>query len=243
MNTLYFDCTMGAAGDMLLGALFALCPMPDLFLHAFDALQLPGVALVAQPVTQAGCTGVHMCVTIDGHEETQHPHSHRTLSDVQKILQYLPVSDWVKAQTNAIYNRIAQSEAAAHQMPVSLVHFHEVGALDAIADIVGVSMLLEQLSPAQILASPISTGRGKVTCAHGTLPVPAPATAYLLQNLPTQPGPAEISGELCTPTGAALLSHFVQRFGPPPAWADAKYGKGFGTKQFPLPNCVTAWLG
>ena len=107
----------------------------------------------------------------------------------------------------------------------------------------GCCMLLEQLAPAHICASPGSTGRGTVRCAHGELPVPAPATAYLLQGIPTQPGPAAVTGELCTPTGAALLAQFAASFGPRPAWEDAVCGCGFGTKRFPLPNCVRAWLG
>ena len=104
-------------------------------------------------------------------------------------------------------------------------------------------MLLEQLAPAYICASPVSTGRGTVRCAHGELPVPAPATAFLLQGIPTQPGPAAVTGELCTPTGAALLAQFAASFGPRPALAEAACGCGFGTKRFPLPNCVRAWLG
>ena len=107
----------------------------------------------------------------------------------------------------------------------------------------GCCMLLEQLAPAYICASPVSTGRGTVRCAHGELPVPAPATAFLLQGIPTQPGPAAVTGELCTPTGAALLAQFAASFGPRPALAEAACGCGFGTKRFPLPNCVRAWLG
>lgn len=162
---------------------------------------------------------------------------------MEAILAGLPVSAWVAEQARAVYGRIAAAEAAAHGVPVRQVHFHEVGALDAIGDVVGCCMLLEQLAPAHICASPVSTGRGTVRCAHGELPVPAPATAYLLQGIPTQPGPAAVTGELCTPTGAALLAQFAASFGPRPAWEDAVCGCGFGTKRFPLPNCVRAWLG
>ena len=261
-KTLYFDCAMGAAGDMLLGALFALAPAQDAFLQAFAALELPGVALTVQPVTQGETRGVQMELTVGGvtessaqlpgaapqhqhgqHLHHHHHHDHRSLPDVEAILAGLPVSAWVAEQARAVYGRIAAAEAAAHGVPVRQVHFHEVGALDAIGDVVGCCMLLEQLAPAYICASPVSTGRGTVRCAHGELPVPAPATAFLLQGIPTQPGPAAVTGELCTPTGAALLAQFAASFGPRPALAEAACGCGFGTKRFPLPNCVRAWLG
>ena len=239
-KTLYFDCAMGAAGDMLLGALFALAPAQDAFLQAFAALELPGVALTVQPVTQGETRGVQMELTVGGvtesaaqlpgtapqhqHGHHHHHHDHRSLPDVEAILAGLPVSAWVAEQARAVYGRIAAAEAAAHGVPVRQVHFHEVGALDAIGDVVGCCMLLEQLAPAYICASPVSTGRGTVRCAHGELPVPAPATAFLLQGIPTQPGPAAVTGELCTPTGAALLAQFAASFGPRPALAEAACG-------------------
>ena len=198
-KTLYFDCAMGAAGDTLLGALFALAPAQDAFLQAFAALELPGVALTVQPVTQGETRGVQMELTVGGvtesaaqlpgtapqhqHGHHHHHHDHRSLPDVEAILAGLPVSAWVAEQARAVYGRIAAAEAAAHGVPVRQVHFHEVGALDAIGDVVGCCMLLEQLAPAYICASPVSTGRGTVRCAHGELPVPAPATAFLLQGI------------------------------------------------------------
>ena len=150
-KTLYFDCVMGAAGDMLLGALFALAPAQDAFLQAFAALELPGVALTIQPVTQGETRGVQMELTVGGvaesaaqlpgaapqhqhghHHDHHHHHDHRSLPDVEAILAGLPVSAWVAEQARAVYGRIAAAEAAAHGVPVRQVHFHEVGALDAI---------------------------------------------------------------------------------------------------------------
>ena len=240
MKKLIFDCGMGAAGDMLMGALFELSPDPEAFLRRFAALELPGVTLTPQRRESHGVTGTQMHLHIDGSPEEQAMHHHHTLSHVQGILAFLPISAWVRRQAMAIYNQIAEAESAAHGVPVSLVHFHEVGALDAIGDIIGVCMLLEQLEPETISATAVHVGQGSVHCAHGILPVPAPATARLLEGIPTLPGPVE--GELCTPTGAALLRHFVTEFGTEQDWTGAKTGCGIGSRDFGVPNCVYAHL-
>lgn len=235
---LHFNCPMGAAGDMLMGALFALCPEPEAFLQAFQALKLPGVTLQAEPTESHGQAGIHMRVCVHGEEEPEHQHHHHhhnTPGDIAGLITGLPVSDWVKTNAQAVYDRIADAESKAHGVPVSQVHFHEVGALDAVADVVGCCMLLEQLAPTQITASPIALGQGTFRCAHGILPVPAPATRYLLENIPAYMGP--VDGELCTPTGAALLVHFAQRFGDCP-FAAVQRGCGIGSKDFGRPNCV-----
>jgi uncharacterized protein (TIGR00299 family) protein len=177
-----------------------------------------------------------------GHSHS-HPadHDHTSLAEVLERLDALPLSEQVRADARAVYQLIAQAEAKVHGREPGQVHFHEVGHLDALADVVGVCLLLEQLAPDQIVASPIHVGHGFVRCAHGVLPVPAPATAELLRDLPTWAGPVE--GELCTPTGAALLKHFVSRFGPPPAMVVRRIGYGLGHKDFDRPNCLRAFWG
>lgn len=147
----------------------------------------------------------------------------------------------VKVRARGVYDAIAQAEAKAHGCPVGEVHYHEVGALDAVADVVGACYALCLLSPDRIVASPVHVGSGTVRCAHGVMPVPAPATANLLTGVPTYGG--EVFGELCTPTGAALLVTFAQSFGPMPALAADKVGCGVGRKVFDRPNCVRAFLG
>ena len=147
----------------------------------------------------------------------------------------------MKAHARGVYDAIAQAEAKAHGCPVGDVHFHEVGALDAVADVVGVCYALYLLRPDRILASPVHVGSGTVRCAHGVMPVPAPATANLLSGVPIYGG--TVRGELCTPTGAALLTHFAQSFGPMPVMATQAVGVGIGTKQFEQANCVRAFLG
>ena len=143
---------------------------------------------------------------------------------MEAVIHSLRVSDRVKADALAVYRLIAEAESHAHGEPVAHIHFHEVGTLDAIADVVAVCMLMERLSPDRVTASGVHVGSGTVRCAHGIMPVPAPATEYLLRGIPSYGG--EIAGELCTPTGAALIRHFVSDFGPQPLMAVEKTGYG-----------------
>lgn len=177
---------------------------------------------------------------VHSHDHDGH-HHHSGMRDIAEQIDALPVSDTVKAHALSVYQLIADAEAHAHGKPVEQIHFHEVGTLDAIADIVGVCMLMEELSPTRIVVSPVHVGSGQVRCAHGILPVPAPATAHILRGVPTYGG--EIRGELCTPTGAALLRHFATAFGPQPMMAVEAIGYGMGKKEFPAANCVRALLG
>ena len=171
----------------------------------------------------------------------EHSHSHRSLHDIHHIIDDLKLPEAVRTDILAVYRLIAEAESKAHDKPVSEIHFHEVGTMDAIADIASVCLLLHKLAPDQIIASPIHVGSGQVKCAHGILPVPAPATAYILKDIPIYS--ASIQGELCTPTGAALLKHFVTRFDQMPLMTPASTGYGMGTKDFPAANCVRAILG
>ncbi|HIT32252.1 MAG TPA: nickel pincer cofactor biosynthesis protein LarC [Candidatus Enterenecus stercoripullorum] len=170
-----------------------------------------------------------------------HEHFHSHASDVQAIISGLPLPAPVLDHVRAVYDSIAQAEAKAHGCPVDQVHFHEVGALDAIADVAGVCYALHLLAPDEIVVSPIHVGSGQVRCAHGIVPVPAPATANLLAGVPIYGG--AIQGELCTPTGAALLTHFATRFGPMPLMAVSQVGIGLGTRQFAAANCLRAFWG
>lgn len=153
----------------------------------------------------------------------------------------MDIPQQVREDAQAVYELIAQAESHAHGRPVEEIHFHEVGTLDAVTDVVAVCWLIHDLAPQKILASPVHVGSGQVRCAHGILPVPAPATAHILQGVPTYGG--SVQGELCTPTGAALLKHFVQAFGPSPVMRVEKIGYGMGKKDFEAANCVRAMLG
>ena len=147
----------------------------------------------------------------------------------------------VQSDIRAVYNLIAEAESHVHGRPVTEIHFHEVGTMDAVADVTAVCMLMEELSPDEVIVSPVHVGSGQVKCAHGILPVPAPATAYILRDIPIYGG--SIRGELCTPTGAALLRHFATRFGDMPVMRMQAIGYGMGKKDFPRANCVRAMLG
>lgn len=267
MRTIYLDCSMGAAGDMLMAALLELLPEKDTFLQKMQSLGLPGLEISAEPSVKCGITGTHMRVLIHGEEEGRphvhaaeepfhshadapeathahvhvHPHHHTDLDELTHRISYLNVSEAVRSDILAVYQSIADAESRVHGVPVEQIHFHEVGSLDALADVTGVCLLMELLAPEQVLASPVHVGSGQVRCAHGILPVPAPATALLLEGIPIYGG--SIRGELCTPTGAALLRRFVTRFGPLPPMRVEKTGYGMGTKDFEAANCVRAMLG
>ncbi len=241
MKTLYIDCGMGAAGDMLAAALLELLPDKQAFLTQMNDLGLPGVEISAQRAVKCGITGTHFRVAIQGREEDEHHHAHSGLGQIRSLVEALPIPTMVKLDVLAVYRLIAQAESQVHGVPVEHIHLHEVGALDAVADITAVCLLLHQLDAEQIVASPVHVGSGSVRCAHGVLPVPAPATALLLQGVPSYGG--EIAGELCTPTGAALLKHFVQKFGPQPMMATQAVGYGMGKKDFPRANCLRVLLG
>lgn len=176
------------------------------------------------------------------HHEHHHGHHHHAgMHEIHHILEHLNISDEVRKNAEAVYALIAEAESHAHAVPVDQIHFHEVGTMDAIADVVAVCTLMEWIAPERIYASPVAVGNGMVRCAHGILPVPAPATAYLLQGIPSYAG--RMQGELCTPTGAALLKHFVDSFESMPEIVTEKIGYGMGKKDFEAANCVRAFLG
>ena len=245
MKTLYIDCAMGAAGDMLSAALLELLPDREDFIKELNDLGIPGVVFEAEPAVKCGISGTHMSVKIHGHEEgseQHHDHHHSKLSDIEHFVRHhLPLSDKVRQDIMAVYNMIAQAESQVHGSPVDQIHFHEVGTLDAVADIAAVCLLMDRLSPEEVVVSPIHVGSGQVRCAHGILPVPAPATALLLKDVPIYGG--QIRGELCTPTGAALLKHFASRFGSMPVMKIQAIGYGMGKKDFEAANCVRVMLG
>lgn len=245
MKTLYLECAMGAAGDMLMAALLELHPNPDDFLSHMNSLGLPGVSVHREPSTKCGVCGTHISVTVDGMEEHpdhhHHDHHHSDLSDIHALIQGMPLPEDVRSDAAAIYNSIAAAEAYVHGTVMEHIHFHEVGTLDAVADVIGVCLLMRELAPERVIVSPIHVGSGQVHCAHGILPVPAPATAWLLRDAPIYGG--SVHGELCTPTGAALLTHFAHSFGPIPAMSVHAIGYGMGTKDFESANCIRALLG
>ena len=312
MKTLYIECAMGAAGDMLTAALLELMPDKEAALAKLNAMGIPGVVFEAEPSAKCGITGTHMRVLIHGeeegavpceythahedhhehdhahehhhehehdhahehhhehdhhvhthahahvqedahchdsdahdhahhHEHDAHHHAHHGMAEIRSLIAELAVSETVKEKALAVYQSIAEAESKVHGAEVDQIHFHEVGSMDAVADVTAVCLLMELLAPEQVIVSPIHVGSGTVLCAHGRLPVPAPATALILEGIPIYGG--NVQGELCTPTGAALLKTFADSFGPMPPMTVAKTGYGMGTKDFEQANCLRAMLG
>lgn len=272
MKVLYFDCSMGAAGDMIMAALAELVPDKGTVKERLNTIGIPGIKAELRDDEKCGIKGTHVDIFVNGeqeltedcykkechhdhegdHEHCHHHdydrghehhghHHHTSLADIEGIINNLDVSGSVKKNALEVYGIIAEAEGYAHGCDVDMVHFHEVGTMDAVADIVGVCMLIEEIKPDVIKASPISLGTGYVKCAHGILPVPAPATAYIVKDILTESGDEE--GELCTPTGAALIKHFASEYLPCPDMEIIKTGIGTGTKDFKKPNCVKAVLG
>lgn len=267
MKTLYLDCGMGAAGDMLTAALLELLPNKDEFLADLNSLGIPGVTVTSEASAKCGIQGTHITVKVNGEEESEdmhahehthehkhehehghehshdgeHHHHHSGMHEIGHIIEELSVSEKVKTDIMAVYSLIAEAESHAHGVPVTEIHFHEVGTMDAVADVTAVCMLMDRLSPEQVVVSPVHVGSGHVKCAHGILPVPAPATAYILRDVPIYGG--GIKSELCTPTGAALLKHFATKFGDMPVMRITAIGYGMGKKDFTAANCVRALIG
>ena len=254
MKTLYLDCGMGAAGDMLTAALLELFPQPEKMIDELNTLRIPHVEFSMEKVSKCGILGTHVTVKVHGHEEHEHSHdehhhghshehhhAHSSLHDIEHILSHMHITDKIRQDVLSVYNLIADAESNAHGVPVSEIHFHEVGNLDAIADVTAVCILMNKLSPSKVIVSPIHVGSGQVRCAHGILPVPAPATAHILQGCPIYGG--KTKGELCTPTGAALLKYFADDFGDMPVMSISSIGYGMGKKDFEAANCVRAMLG
>ena len=244
MKILYFDCAMGAAGDMLAGALLELHPDPAGFLERLNGA-LPGrVSVSAEPDEKGGLRGTHFRVTADGEEEGRErglSHPETSVGELREKIREMPVPESVRSKVLSVYDRIAAAESAVHGRPVENIHLHELGSLDALADVLAVCWLLEELGAEKIVCSPVAVGSGTVRCAHGLLPVPAPATELLLRGMPVFAGSGE--GELCTPTGAALLGFFSGEFGPLPDMRLLRCGVGTGTRDFSAPNVLRAFWG
>jgi len=259
MKTLYLDCQMGASGDMIVGALLELAGDRERTLSELNSVGIPGVVFEARTLSKCGIAATHLSVLVNGHEEgaaceghhhdahhhhghEAHHHEHRSLDDMLAIVDGLLLPPDVARRVREVYSLIAKAESRAHGREVGEIHFHEVGAMDAVADIVAACWLLERTGADEVVASPVNVGSGTVMCAHGELPVPAPATAILLEGVPTY-SDGIIRGELTTPTGAALLKSFVSRFAAQPPMVVEAIGCGAGTKEFPRANFVRALLG
>lgn len=236
MKTLYFDCFAGASGDMILGAMIAAGVDAATFKQQLGLLGVPGYSIDFATVDRSGISATHARVS------TAHEHAHRHLADILKIIYDSRLSSGVKDRAARIFSRLAEAEAHVHNVPVGEIHFHEVGALDAIIDVVGAAICFELLSIERFVASPLHVGSGTVNMEHGRFPVPPPAVAELLKGVPSYA--TDIVGELVTPTGAAIITTVCQEFGPLPMLKLEQTGYGAGTREYEkFPNALRVFIG
>ena len=238
MKIAYFDCFAGASGDMILGALMDAGLPLDKLKNELAKLELDHYDLQVEKVAKRGLGGSQAKVLIDDHHHHDH---HRHLHHIEEIIGQSNLSDPVKTKSLAIFRRLAEAEAKVHRTTIDAIHFHEVGAMDAIIDVVGSVAGLSALGIEKVYCSPMHVGTGTVECAHGTLPVPAPATAELVRNKPIFS--TDVEGELLTPTGAAILTTLADDFCPMPAMILEKVGYGAGRSDPSIPNLLRISIG
>jgi uncharacterized protein (TIGR00299 family) protein len=236
MKTLYFDCFAGASGDMILGALVGVGVDPRLLIEGLSLLGVAGYEVSFETVDRSGISATHARV------HTAHEHAHRHLGDILKIIYESRLSDKVKERAAHIFSRLAEAEARVHNVAVERIHFHEVGALDAIIDVVGACIGFELLAVERFVCSSLHVGSGMVEMAHGRFPIPPPAVAELLKDAPVYS--SDIVGELVTPTGAAIITAVCREFGPLPKMKIERTGYGAGTRLYQnFPNVLRLMLG
>jgi pyridinium-3,5-bisthiocarboxylic acid mononucleotide nickel chelatase len=236
MRTLYFDCFAGASGDMILGAMVAAGVDPNALREQLSLLNVDGFNISFETVDRSGLSATYARV------ETGDEHEHRHLADIKQIIEDSGVSESAKTLAVKIFTRLAEAEARVHNEPVDHVHFHEVGALDAIVDIVGAAICFDLLKIERFVCSPLHVGSGTIQMAHGRFPVPPPAVAELLAGVPFYS--TDIQGELLTPTGAAIITTVCNEFGPIPRMTTDVTGYGAGTRQYQdFPNVLRVLLG
>ena len=238
MKIAYFDCFAGASGDMILGALLDAGLTIARLREEIAKLHLSHYRLDVEKVVKKGIGGSQAHIVID---QAHHDHHHRHLSHIREIIDGSDLDASVKEKSTAIFTRLAEAEARVHRSSVESVHFHEVGAMDAIIDVVGSVAALTALGIDKVFCSPLHVGSGTVECAHGTLPVPAPATAELIKGKPVYS--TGVAGELLTPTGAAILTTLSSGFGPMPAMQVQQIGYGAGTQDPDIPNLLRVSVG
>jgi pyridinium-3,5-bisthiocarboxylic acid mononucleotide nickel chelatase len=236
MKTLYFDCFAGASGDMILGALIAAGVEPEAFKQQLSLLGVSGYTIDFETVDRSGISATYARV------QTPPEHAHRHLSDILKIIYSSRLPDSIKDRAAKIFARLAEAEARVHNEPVEQVHFHEVGAVDAIIDVVGAAIGFELLGIERFVASPLHVGSGTVDMDHGRYPVPPPAVAELLKGVPFYS--TDIIGELVTPTGAAIITTVCAGYGPIPQLSLERAGYGAGTREYKkFPNALRVLIG
>jgi uncharacterized protein (TIGR00299 family) protein len=251
MKILYYDCFAGISGDMNLGALIEAGVPADYLIEELEKLKIDGYSIEVTQALKMGISGTRAVVHLTGkqhsHEGDTHTHSHdhhhkhRNLHDIKHIIQDSSLNAYIKEKSIAVFAEIARAEAKIHAKSIDDIHFHEVGAIDSIVDIVGAAVCIDYLKPDKIMCSAVELGGGFVHCAHGVFPVPAPATAEILTDIPVKKG--KVDKETTTPTGAALLKVFVDEFVDETNFSLEKTAYGIGHRDLEIPNVLRVYLG
>lgn len=239
MKALYFDCSSGISGNMTLGALLEIVGDENYLLEELKKLNLDGYKIEISKKAKNGITGTYVDVVL----EHEHHHEHRNLYDVNKIIEESLIDKRSKELAKKIFIRVAKAESKVHNKPLEEVHFHEVGAIDSIIDIVGTAILINKMNPDKIISSVVNDGYGFIECAHGTMSVPVPATSEIFANSNVKFRQIDIDTELVTPTGAAIIAELADEFTILPAMITEKIGWGAGSKDLKIPNILKVYYG
>lgn len=253
MKTLYFDCSSGISGNMTLGALLEIVGDENYLLNELKKLNIDEYKIEISKKVKNGITGTYVDVILehdhhkkDHHEQHQHEHhhhEHRNLNDVNTIIENSSLEEKVKELAKRIFLRVAKAESKVHNKPLDEVHFHEVGAIDSIVDIVGTAILIHKINPDKIISSVVNDGYGFIQCAHGLISVPVPATSEIFANSNVEFRQIDIDTELVTPTGAAIIAELATEFTTLPAMVTEKIGWGAGSKDLKIPNILKVYYG
>ena len=263
MKTLYFDCSSGISGNMTLAALTEIIGDENYLVEELKKIHVNGYTIDISKKIKNGITGTHVNVILEhqhGHSHTHeehehyhehkepihehhHHHEHRNLHDVCEIIDNSDIDEESKDLAKRIFMRVAKAESKVHNKPLDEVHFHEVGAIDSIVDIVGTAILINKIHPDKIISSVVNDGHGFIECAHGTMAVPVPATSEIFANSDVEFRQIDIDTELVTPTGAAIIAELSSEFTTLPAMKIQKIGWGAGTKDLKIPNILKVYYG
>ena len=262
MKILYFDCSSGISGNVTLGALTEIIGDENYLLNELKKLNIDGYKIEISKKIKNGITGTYVDVILDNehtldhhtdlhehhHEHNhssshEHHHEHRNLEDVNKIIENSSLNNDVKNLAKKIFLRVAEAESKVHNKTLDEVHFHEVGAIDSIVDIVGTAILINKINPDKIISSIVNDGYGFIECAHGTISVPVPATSEIFVNSKVKFRQIDIDTELVTPTGAAIIAELAEEFKTLPTMTIEKIGWGTGSKDLKIPNVLKVYYG
>lgn len=254
MKTLYFDCSSGISGNMTLGALLEIIGDENYLLEELKKLNVDGYKIEISKQVKNGITGTYVDVILDEehthehehehhHDHEHHHHEHRNLNDVYSVIDNSSLDEKTKDLAKRIFLRVAKAESKVHNKPLEEVHFHEVGAIDSIVDIVGTAILINKINPDRIISSVVNDGYGFIECAHGTMAVPVPATSEIFAASNVKFRQIDIDTELVTPTGAAIIAELAEEFTTLPAMVTEKIGWGTGTKNLKIPNVLKVYYG